>query len=136
MRRVLGDGAAETRPDARDPRFRGRTYPIPFEDVWQAALALVTELGCHVRLANDRDGIIIAQASARLPRRVDDVTVSVILDQDAQTRVDMRSIAREGKSDMGGNARRVTRFFQLLDSRMTDLPRSRLARASNDNARA
>jgi len=122
MRKALGDGGAETRPDANDPRFRGRTYAIPFEDVWQAALALLEKVGCALRLANDRDGIIIAEASAVFPRRIDDVTISVVLDKNAQTRVDMRSIARDGKSDLGANARRVTRFFELLDRRLAEQP--------------
>jgi hypothetical protein len=132
IRRVLGDGAAQTRPDAADPRFRGRTYSIPFEDVWQASLAILQSdlRGCSVRLSNDRDGIIIAEASATLPRRIDDITVSVTLDKDAQTRVDMRSLSREGKSDFGANARRIAKFFEMLDTRMAELPRSRLARAS------
>lgn len=122
VRKALGDGAAETRADARDARFRGRTYAIPFEDVWQASLTLLPKVGCQLRLANDRDGIIIAEASAVFPRRVDDVTISIVLDRDAQTRVDMRSIARDGKADLGANARRVTRFFELLDRRLAEQP--------------
>jgi len=134
FRRVLGDGAAQTRPDANDHRFRGRTYSIPFEDVWQASIAILESglRGCSVRLANDRDGIIIAEATATLPRRIDDITVSITLDKDAQTRIDMRSLSRDGKSDFGANARRIAKFFEMLDARMTDLPRSRLARATTE----
>ncbi len=124
LRRVMGDGIAETRPDARDPRFRGRTFAIPFEDVWQASLALLKELpGCKLRLSNDRDGIIIAQATIHFPRHVNDVTISIVLDADAQTRVDMRSVTRDGAVDMGSNAKRVLRFFELLDQRMAALKR-------------
>ncbi len=122
VRKALGDSGAETRPDARDPRFRGRTYAIPFEDVWQASLQLLEKVRCSLRLANDRDGIIIAESSAIFPRRIDDVTISIVLDKDAQTRVDMRSIARDGKADLGANARRVTRFFELLDRRLAEQP--------------
>jgi hypothetical protein len=127
VRRALGDGAAETRPDANDPRFRGRTYAIPFESVWQAALSIVRQdlRGCSVRLTNDRDGIIIAQAVSRLPRRIDDFTISIVLDRDAQTRVDMRSVTRDGGRDLGANARRIGKFFDLLDERMAELPRNR-----------
>ena len=129
LQRALGNGAAETRPDSSDPRFRGRTYAIPFEDVWQSCLAIVKEdlRGCTVRLANDRDGIIIAEAHNRLPRRIDDVTISVVLDKDAQTRVDMRSITRDGGRDLGANSRRVARFFQLLDQRLPELAHRRAA---------
>ena len=33
---------AETSPDERDPRLRGRTYAIPFDRVWEAARALAS----------------------------------------------------------------------------------------------
>jgi hypothetical protein len=129
LQQALGNGAAETRPDSSDPRFRGRTYAIPFEDVWQTCLGIVRNdlRGCTVRLANDRDGIIIAEAHNRLPRRIDDVTISVVLDRDAQTRVDMRSITRDGGRDLGANSRRVARFFHLLDQRLPDLAKRRAA---------
>lgn len=133
LQKALGQGAAETRPDATDPRFRGRTYAIPFEDVWQACLLIVREelRGCTVRLANDRDGIIIAEAHTRLPPRIDDVTISVVLDRDAQTRVDMRSITRDGSRDLGANARRIARFFELLDEKLPELARRRAAMTSS-----
>jgi len=122
------DGFAETRRDARDPRLRGRTYSIPFEDVWQAALELVNEglKGCSVQRANDRDGIIIGEARRRFTRGVDDFTVSVTLDDQAQTRVDVRSIARTEGRDWGANARRIVRFFEQLDARVAENYRRRL----------
>jgi hypothetical protein len=128
LRRALSEGYAETRPDAIDPRLRGRTYSIPFEDVWQAALSLANGglPGCSVMRANDRDGIIIAKAKRLLPRGMDDFTISVILDVDAQTRVDARSAARDETMDWGANARRVIRFFQQLDRRVAENYRRRL----------
>jgi hypothetical protein len=136
LQKALGQGAAETRPDSSDPRFRGRTYAIPFEDVWQACLLIVREdlRGCTVRLANDRDGIIIAEAHTRLPPRIDDVTISVVLDKDAQTRVDMRSITRDGGRDLGANTRRIARFFELLDQRMPEMTRRRAASAARSRS--
>ena len=38
--RGLTQNRAETSPTAEDRRLRGRTYAIPFETVWSAALAL------------------------------------------------------------------------------------------------
>lgn len=138
LQKALGNGAAETRPDSSDPRFRGRTYAIPFEDVWQACLSIIREdlRGCTVRLANDRDGIIIAEAHTRLPPRIDDVTVSVVLDKDAQTRVDMRSITRDGGRDLGANTRRIARFFELLDQKLPEVTRRRAASARARSASA
>jgi hypothetical protein len=128
LRRFFSEGFAETRPDAFDPRLRGRTYSIPFEDVWQAALALTGGgvRGCVVMRANDRDGIIIGKATRRIPPGVDDFTVSVILDADGQTRVDARSVARNEGIDLGANARRVIRFFQQLDKLSAEHYRARV----------
>lgn len=128
LRRFFAEGFAETRPDAFDPRLRGRTYSIPFEDVWQAALALAGGgvRGCAVMRANDRDGIIIGKAIRRFPPGVDDITISVILDVDGQTRVDARSVARNEGIDLGANARRVIRFFQQLDKLSAEHHRNRV----------
>ncbi|MGH7503902.1 MAG: DUF1499 domain-containing protein [Longimicrobiales bacterium] len=132
LRRFLAEGFAETRPDAFDPRLRGRTYSIPFEDVWQAALKLAGGgvRGCAVLRANDRDGIIIGKAIRRFPPGIDDFTVSVILDTNGQTRVDARSMARNEGIDLGANARRVIRFFQQLDRLATDYHRRRVGAPS------
>ena len=62
LRGALGDSVAQTDPTAPDPELRGRTYAVPFEDVWAAAIALANGglRGCSLKRANDRDGIIIA----------------------------------------------------------------------------
>ena len=103
-----------TARDARDARLRGRTYAVPFERVWQAALALAGARW-HVLHADDVEGVIRAEARRPIFRAIDDVTILVGLDEDAQTRVDALSAARQGFTDFGANARRVRRFFRRLD---------------------
>jgi hypothetical protein len=108
---------AHTSPEAGDPRLRGRTYAVPFEQVWQAALRLADGgLGGWVLVsADDQAGVINAEAANALLRRTDDVEVRILLDADAQTRVDARSVSRVEKADLGANARRLVRFFDGLD---------------------
>jgi hypothetical protein len=123
-RRILGalaESAAQTSPGAPDPDLRGRTWAVPFEEVWEAAVWLASGglRGCSLRRANDRDGIIIAEARARFVG-VSDFTISVVLDADAQTRVDARSVSRAGKADLGTNARRIRTFFRMLEDRLTE----------------
>jgi len=115
----LGETGAQTNPASPDPDLRGRTWAIPFDDVWEAAVWLASGglRGCTLRRANDRDGIIIAEARARFVG-VSDFTISVVLDADAQTRIDARSISREGKADLGTNARRIRTFFRMLEDRL------------------
>lgn len=124
----LTRNVAETDPAHEDARLRGRTYAIPFEDVWNAAQAVagVGMRGWHVVSSNDEDGVIHAEATTLMRRKVDDVTIRITLDRDGQTRVDARSAAREGRGDMGRNGRRLNRFLHALDRAVVDARRRRL----------
>ncbi len=123
IRQALSTNRVDTSPDAEDLRLRGRTYAIPFERVWATALALATEgRGWTVIRADDQDGLIQAEVRRRLVRVVDDVTIRVALDPDAQTRVDITSASRKDRGDLGTNARRVARFLRLLDRRLEASP--------------
>ncbi|HUH13871.1 MAG TPA: DUF1499 domain-containing protein [Longimicrobiales bacterium] len=115
--RGLTQNAAATSQDHDDPRLRGRTYAIPYERVWQAAVHLAGGglRGWRVLESDDQRGTLRAEARARLTGAVDDVYVRVYLDRDAQTRVDARAAARDAKRDYGRNARRLRRFFEALD---------------------
>lgn len=120
--RGLTRNVAFTSPADDDPRMRGRTYAIPFEDVWQASLALVDGglRGWELLEADDREGIIRGVARGIADRFTSAVTVRITLDVDAQTRVDALSAARSGRYDLGHNARRLRKFFRALDSALED----------------
>ena len=115
--RGLSRNVAFTAPKAEDERLRGRTYAVPFDTVWQASMRLIGgRLGrWEVVEADDTEGIIRGIAHGRVPRFTSNVTVRILLDPDAQTRVDMLSASRLGRADFGVNARRIHRFFRALD---------------------
>ena len=117
IRRALTQNAATTARDADDPRLRGRTYTIPFERVWQAALRLANGgmRGFRLISADEIAGEIVAEARAVLVNRFADVTIRISLDPDAQTRVDMHSVSRAGRADLGANGRRIRAFTHRLD---------------------
>lgn len=119
IRTALTRNVAETRPDATDPRLRGRAYPIPFARVWEAAVetALATR-GWVLTGSNAGAGTIDAEARTLLWRFVDDVAIRISLDDKGLTRVDVRSASRVGKADLGANARRIARFLHALDRRL------------------
>lgn len=125
----LTRNVAFTDPAAEDERLRGRTYAIPFEDVWQASLHLVGGGLKRWRLLeyDDREGIIRGRARGLLGRVVSSITVRISLDFDAQTRVDALSASRVGRMDLGVNARRLDRFFRALDAAMVEARRRRWA---------
>ena len=126
--RALTSNVAETAQAHEDPRLRGRTYAIPFEDVWSAARALATVglRGWRLVSADDEAGVMNVEATTRLRRRIDDVVIRITLDENAQTRVDARSAARTGSGDLGRNARRLGRFFRALDEAVVEARRHRL----------
>ncbi|MCI0437350.1 MAG: DUF1499 domain-containing protein [Gemmatimonadetes bacterium] len=115
--RALTRHVAETSSHADDPRLRGRTYAVPFEEVWQAALTLTRNRlrGWRLRSADDLAGIINAVSKSRLLGSIHDVKIRVSLDKNAQTRIDARSASRTSRADLGANARRLVRFFRALD---------------------
>lgn len=119
VRRALTENSVSTRADHPDPRLRGRTYPIPYDRVWREALRLAaTRRTWSVERADDREGVIEAVARTPVLRFADDVEIRIGLDENAQTRVDLRSESRKGRGDLGTNARRVGRFLRHLDERL------------------
>ena len=128
MWRALTVNIAETAQAHEDVRLRGRTYAIPFEDVWNAAhtVATVALHGWRIVSSDDQAGVIKAEATTRFGRKIDDVWIRISLDENAQTRVDARSAARQGRGDWGRNARRLNRFFRALDHAVVEARRQRL----------
>lgn len=124
MVRGLTQNQAHTAPDAPDRRLRGRTYAIPFDSVWNAALGLAQGgiRGWSVTSADDEEGVIVAESKSLVWRFVDDVVVTIGLDENAQTRVDARSASRVGTADLGRNPRTLRTFFRKLDRALAARP--------------
>ena len=122
--RALTENEASTDPGSVDERLRGRTYTIPFDPVWKAAVGLAGgELsGWKILSADDRAGTIYALVRTRLTGSETDVRVSVGLDQNAQTRVDLASSSRTGRGDLGRARRHIGRFLARLDEALKAEP--------------
>jgi len=120
----LTKSGAATSPNAEDPRLRGRTYAIPFDVVWAAALAVADGGLPRWRLveADDHEGVIRAESDTGLGAP-SDIVITITLDANAQTRVDARAAYRGTRGDMGACTRRIARFFAALDR---DLARGEL----------
>lgn len=120
--RGLTRNAASTSRGSPDPRLRGRTYAVAFDDVWRASVALVDGGLKRWELvsSDDEEGTIRGLARSRLDRFTSVIIVRITLDLDAQTRVDAISSSREGRADLGVNARRLHRYFTTLDRRLEE----------------
>jgi hypothetical protein len=116
---------AATDVDAPDPALRGRTYAIPFETVWQAAVGLAGGgvRGWSIESADDQVGVVKAHARGGLLRPEVDIRISIRLDRNAQTRVDLFVRARSEGRDLGRSRRLVIRFVSRLDRRLEAGPR-------------
>lgn len=132
LRRIaqgLTDNEAETHPEHEDPALRGRTYGIPFDTVWRAALRIAaSRRRWAVTRRDDLEGRIEIEATTLVFSFVDDVEVRIVLDENAQTRVDAGSSSRKGKVDLGTNARRLRRFFEDLDREVARAPVTKASR--------
>jgi hypothetical protein len=132
MVRAISTNVAQTAPDDPDPRLRGRTYAIPFDEVWGTALALLKRRrSWQVLSEDDQEGVIQVQTKTVFFRQAGDLEIRITLDEDAQTRVDLRSASRKGFADLGMNARRIGRFLRKLDR---TLDRNRKQRAAAQRA--
>ena len=122
--RGLRENEAATDPKSDDRRLLGRTYAIPFEDVWQASLKLCGGglRGWSVLSADDQRGVIEAISETLVFGPEDDVRVEIQLDENAQTRVDLWSASQKGRANLGRNRRLIGRFLRRLDRRLAAKP--------------
>lgn len=118
----LRERDAATAPGHVDPRLRGRTYSIPFDAVWRAALSLGDGgiRGWTTVRTDDQSGLLdlLVQPGLGPHSRHVDVRVTIGLDHNAQTRVDMTAVSRTERGDLGRARRLVHLFMTGLDRKL------------------
>ncbi len=118
-----------TSADSDNPGLVGRTYAIPFGTVWDAIVALAGGglKGWKIARWDDQIGLVAADVTSWPIPLAATVLISVKLDADGQTRVDMsiRNVADEGRLPI--NQRRIDRFFRELDRSLAVRPEQVLA---------
>lgn len=120
----LTRNGARTDRRSLDEALRGRTYAIPFDRVWNAALALAGGglRGWSVNRSDDQVGVVDAVSVPPLLGPPADVRIRIGLDANAQTRVDMEARSRTTRGDLGSNRRRIRRFIDALDRKLGATP--------------
>lgn len=108
---------ASTHAGHSDPALRGRTYAIPFDGVWNAAVELTSGGLRRWSLldADDGPGTLQAEAGPFLFGRPSEVLIRVSLDRNGQTRVDAVASTGGPRWDWGACRRRAIHFFRALD---------------------
>lgn len=118
--KALTTGEVETAQSQEDPELTGRTYAIPFGRVWDAVVRLSAGglSGWKMVRWDDDAGLVEAEVRGPFLKLAADVTVRVVLDENAQTRVDVTA-RRQGRGrDLGTGGRRIRRFMHALDERL------------------
>jgi uncharacterized protein (DUF1499 family) len=95
-------------PDLGPARFAA-----PPERVFPRVVDAARELGWEIVAVDPREGRLEATDRTRWFGFRDDVVVRVRADG-PNSRVDVRSVSRVGRSDLGANARRIVRFLDAL----------------------
>ncbi len=109
-----GEEAAEAQRKAY-PDIETLFLSSTYEEVFDAVVALIESRGWELVNANADLGIVEATEKIAWFGFRDDVIIRIDA-IDSQTRVDMRSKSRIGRSDLGVNAERIRSFLYDLDS--------------------
>lgn len=95
------------------PDLKPLETPTPVAETYARALATAESLGWTISARDETAHTFDAEEATALFRFVDDVTVRV-REQGAGARVDVRSKSRDGRGDLGANAKRIERFLAAL----------------------
>jgi uncharacterized protein (DUF1499 family) len=91
------------------------TLPLPQDQAFDRALAAAQDAGWRIVTADKTAGRIEATATTRWFGFQDDVVVR-LTPWGSGTRVDVRSVSRIGRSDVGTNARRIRAYLSELEA--------------------
>jgi uncharacterized protein (DUF1499 family) len=97
------------------PDLAPLTLPVPLDQAFGRALAVAQQEGWQILAADNSTGRIEATDTTRWFGFKDDIVVR-LTPWGAGTRVDIRSVSRIGRSDIGTNARRIRQYLDRLQS--------------------
>ena len=89
------------------------TLPVPPSNAWTRVLQVVKQAGWEVVAADATTGRIEATDTTRWFAFKDDVVIRVSA-VPGGSRIDIRSVSRVGRNDIGTNARRIRAFLSML----------------------
>ena len=95
------------------PEIRPLVLPVPTAEAFDRALATAEAMGWEVIASVTSEGRIEATATTPMFGFKDDVVIR-IREAGTGSRIDLRSLSRVGRSDLGANARRIRAFLQRL----------------------
>ena len=103
------------------PEVKPLLMDVPVAAAFDSARAVAARLGWEIVDANRTDGRIEAVDRTFWFGFQDDIVIRILPDG-AGSRVDLRSVSRVGKSDIGTNAKRIMRFLSQLQKKQHNKP--------------
>lgn len=113
---AYGGPSVATRQKQGYPDLGPVLLPISPDRAFALVEATAKGLGWEIAAAAPAEGRLEATDTTRWFRFKDDVVVRVIGAPDG-SRIDVRSVSRVGRSDLGANARRIRAFLAALSAR-------------------
>lgn len=115
---LRGDDSNPLQRDRELDRQQQEAYPNirpiivnqPAEQSFEQARAIAAELGWDVHHKDLQSGLIEATFTSKWFGFVDDVVIRVRDHVSGGTQIDLRSVSRVGKGDLGANAARISEF--------------------------
>ena len=95
------------------PDIQPVQLPVPPRKAFERALSAAQTMGWQIVDANESQGRIETTATTTWFHFKDDVVIR-IAGTDGGSRVDVRSVSRVGRSDLGTNARRIRAYVKTL----------------------
>ncbi len=110
---VYGGRDVAAKQQAAYPDLVPLVLPLPPDQAFDRALKQTRSLGWVIVNADPNQGRIEATDTTFWFRFKDDVVIRIV-PADRGSRLDIRSVSRVGKSDVGANARRIRKFLKAL----------------------
>lgn len=96
------------------PDIRPLVLPVKSDIAFEKALAAAKKLNWAVADANAGAGRIEATDTTFWFGFKDDIVIRITPSGPESSKVDVRSVSRVGRSDIGKNAQRIRKFFAVL----------------------
>lgn len=99
----------QAQQDRAYPDLQTLVVDEPFDQAYDRAIRVATDMGWEIYFQDRNGGVIEAVATTRIMAFKDDVVIRLRTNAEG-TLVDLRSVSRVGRGDLGANATRIRAF--------------------------
>jgi uncharacterized protein (DUF1499 family) len=108
------DQSVMRQQEAAYPDLQTLVSPLPTDEAYNRALQVATNLGWDIYHQDSNTGVIEAVDTTSIMGFKDDIVIRVRSSAQG-TLIDLRSVSRVGKSDLGANAQRIRAFRDAFE---------------------